>query len=147
MFSAKTLSLALFLASTCNALNFDQTVRRFLQEAVGANPAAPFDLSVGLVGAGGEVGVEDEKDSSGGGGAIVAIVVVIVLLLLCCACSCCIGGVIYFHKKKNANEKEETAQHKAVGVPYGGERPRGGPQRQYSDRPSHASTASHASFD
>ena len=120
---------------------------RFLQEAVGTDPAAPFALSAGLVGSSGEVAVQDENASSGGSGAIIAVVVVLMLLLLCGCFCCCVGGGYYFYKKKNGAQQEAVQKH--VAVPYGSDHRRSPPRQQFKDQDylDEFSTSSHLSFD
>ena len=157
MFTPTPTMLSFFIfASTANAFDLTREVRRFLQD----DPAAPFDLSAGLVVTGGAVTTETEDnrsagdgndESSGGGSAVIVAVVVILLLLLCCCCFCCVAGGCYYYQKKNSNQKEDIVAQKnaGLGVPYGNGNgyPPQQQQQRYSDNQSHASTSGHMSYD
>jgi len=149
MLTIESLFFFMLLASTASGFNLN----RFLQEAT--DSVAPFALSAGLAGSGGNaaVGVKESDDDSGSAGAATIIIAVIVtLLFICCCCCVCLGGGYYFYKKRG-NKKEDIVAQKnaALGVPYGGDH-RGAlsrqQQTQYSDTHSQASsTLDHMSFD
>lgn len=137
--SSTLIMMLVATASTASAFDF----RRFLQDTP---PAAPFDLSAGLVGTGQErptTGSSSESDD-GSNGAIIAVVVVM-LLMLCCCGLCCVAGGCWYMRKKNKDERESVTIQKSsvnMAVPYGG--PGGRPQ--YSDNNSQA-TSGNMSYD
>lgn len=160
MIFSNVASSLLPLASCASAHDSNFEVTRVLQQEA-ADPVAPFDLSVGLVGSGSDpfdsqVDNDSSSSSGGVGGAVIVAVVVILLLLLCCCGCICVGGGIFYYKKKkknSRNQKEDIIAHKnaSLGVPYGGpSAPRVAqqPQPRYSDNHTHASSTSDVmSFD